>query len=186
MEAHELLRIQHEVTSERDPEKRRAGIDQAYVGDLRFLDSEADLTGREAFSDRVHQILDGAPPDFVLEEDGPVYVGPDTAASIGDSALPAILPSAEWMYSHCVTAGSEWYADLPRVRANQKSSGGANLVVDRGLDGSLTRQLNIGVLNTRAGVMSPLRGESSSRFVIVFPFALSANVNDDRREIWGD
>ena len=22
--------------------------------------------------------------------------------------------------------------------------------------------------------------------VIVFPFALSANVNDDRREIWGD
>ena len=80
MEANELLRIQHEVTSERDPENRRAGIDQAYVGDLRFLDSEADLTGREAFSDRVHQILDGAPPDFVIEEDGPAYVGPDTAA----------------------------------------------------------------------------------------------------------
>src|SRR5258708_3751350 len=32
MEAIELLRIQHEVTSQRDPEKRRAGIDQAYVG----------------------------------------------------------------------------------------------------------------------------------------------------------
>jgi len=38
MEANELLRVQHEVTSERDPEKRRAAIDQAYVEDLRFLD----------------------------------------------------------------------------------------------------------------------------------------------------
>ena len=80
MEAKELLRVQHEVTSERDPEKRRAAIDQAYVEDLRFLDSQADVVGREAFSDRVQQILDGAPPDFVLEEDGPPYVGPDTAA----------------------------------------------------------------------------------------------------------
>ena len=71
MEANELLRVQHEVTSERDPEKRRAAIDQAYVEDLRFLDSEADVMGREAFSDRLQQILDGAPPDFVIEEDGP-------------------------------------------------------------------------------------------------------------------
>ncbi len=80
MEANELLRVQHEVTSERDPEKRRAAIDQAYVEDLRFLDSEADVIGRQAFSDRLQQILDGAPPDFVIEEDGPAYVGPDTAA----------------------------------------------------------------------------------------------------------
>ena len=55
MEANELLRVQHEVTSERDPEKRRAAIDQAYVEDLRFLDSEADVMGREAFSDRLQQ-----------------------------------------------------------------------------------------------------------------------------------
>jgi hypothetical protein len=80
MEANELLRIQHEVTSERDPEKRRATIDQAYVEDLRFLDAEAEVMGREAFSDRLQQILDDAPADFVLEEDGPAYVGPDTAA----------------------------------------------------------------------------------------------------------
>ena len=80
MEANELLRIQHEVTAERDPEKRRAAIGQAYVEDLRFLDAEADVTGREAFSDRLQQILDDAPADFVLEEDGPAYVGPDTAA----------------------------------------------------------------------------------------------------------
>jgi len=80
MEANELLRIQHEVTSERDPEKRRAAIERAYVEDLRFLDSQADVIGRQAFSDRLQNILDGAPADFVLEEDGPPYVGPDTAA----------------------------------------------------------------------------------------------------------
>jgi len=80
MESNELLRVQHEVTSERDPEKRRAAIDQAYVEVLRFLDSEADVIGRQAFSDRLQQILDGAPPDFVIEKDGPAYVGPDIAA----------------------------------------------------------------------------------------------------------
>jgi len=80
MEANELLRIQHEVTSERNPEKRRAAIERAYVEDVRFLDSAADVVGRQAFSDRLQNILDGAPADFVLEEDGPAYVGPDAAA----------------------------------------------------------------------------------------------------------
>ena len=80
-DANELLRINlHEVTSERDAEKCRAAIERAYVEDLRFLDSEVELVGRQAFSDRVQKILDDAPADFVLEEDGPAYVGPDTAA----------------------------------------------------------------------------------------------------------
>jgi hypothetical protein len=80
-EANELLRINlHEVTSERDPERRRAVIERAYVEDLKFLDSEAEVAGRQAFSDRIQKILDDAPADFVLEEDGPAYVGPDTAA----------------------------------------------------------------------------------------------------------
>jgi hypothetical protein len=79
-DANELLRIQHEVTSERDPERRLAAIEQAYVEDLKFLDSEADVVGRQAFSDRLQKILDDAPADFVLEVDGPAYVGPDTAA----------------------------------------------------------------------------------------------------------
>jgi hypothetical protein len=79
-DGNELLRINHEVTSERDPEKRRAAIDRAYVEDLRFLDSEAEVVGRQAFSDRIQKILDDAPADFVLEKDGPEYVGPDTAA----------------------------------------------------------------------------------------------------------
>jgi len=38
------------------------------------------VVGRQAFSDRLQNILDRAPADFVLEEDGPQYVGPDTAA----------------------------------------------------------------------------------------------------------
>jgi hypothetical protein len=52
-DASELLRINHEVTSERNPEKRRAAIEQAYVEDLRFIDSAGEVTGRHAFSDRL-------------------------------------------------------------------------------------------------------------------------------------
>jgi hypothetical protein len=79
-DANELLRINHEVTSERDPEKRRAAIELAYVEDLRFIDLAGEVVGRQAFSDRVQKILDDAPADFVLELDGRAYVGPDTAA----------------------------------------------------------------------------------------------------------
>jgi hypothetical protein len=79
-DANELLRINHEVTSERNPEKRRAAIERAYVEDLKFIDPAGELDGRQAFSDRVQKILDDASADFVLELDGPAYVGPDTAA----------------------------------------------------------------------------------------------------------
>ena len=49
-EATELLRINlHEVTSERDPERRLAAIDRAYVEDLKFLDSEAEVVGAASF-----------------------------------------------------------------------------------------------------------------------------------------
>ena len=93
-DANELLRINlHEVTSERDAGKRRAATERAYVEDLRFLDSEAGLVGRQAVSDRVRKILDDAPADFVLEEDGPAYPGPDTAAQpwrFGPPGSPAL------------------------------------------------------------------------------------------------
>jgi hypothetical protein len=92
-DAKELLHINHEVTSERDPEKRRLAIEQAYVEDLKFIDSEGEVVGRQAFSDRVQKILDDAPEDFVLEEDGPPYVGPDTAAQpwrFGPPGNPAL------------------------------------------------------------------------------------------------
>jgi hypothetical protein len=78
-DANELLRINHEVTSERDPEKRRSAIERAYVEDLR-IDASGEVVGRQAFSDRIQKILDDAPADFVLEEEGLAYVGPDTAA----------------------------------------------------------------------------------------------------------
>jgi hypothetical protein len=91
MEANELLRVQYEVTSERDPEKRRVAIERACAEDLRFLDSEADVMRREAFSDRVQQILDGAPPDFVIKEDAPLRDGRESVvrglvANWGESA----------------------------------------------------------------------------------------------------
>jgi hypothetical protein len=80
-DASELLRINlEEVTSERDPVRRRSVIDREYVEDVRFLDSHADLVGRQALSDRIQEILDSAPAGFVLEHDGPAYIGPDTAA----------------------------------------------------------------------------------------------------------
>jgi hypothetical protein len=52
-DANELLRINHEVTSERDPGKRRAAIERAYVEDLRFIYPAGEVVGRQAFSDRV-------------------------------------------------------------------------------------------------------------------------------------
>ncbi len=103
-DANELLRINHEVTSERDPEKRRAAIERAYVEDLKFLDSEAELVGRQAFSDRVQKILDDAPADFVLEDDGPATSVPTPPPSPGGLARPAVPRSAGWTCSRCVTA----------------------------------------------------------------------------------
>ena len=67
------------VFSERDPEKRREAIERTYVEDVRFIDPDGESVGREALNDRAQRILDDAPADFVLEEDGLAYVSPDTA-----------------------------------------------------------------------------------------------------------
>jgi SnoaL-like domain len=80
-DAKELLHSNlHEVFSERDPERRRAVIERTYVEDVTFIDPEGEVVGRQALSDRAQKLLDGAPADFVLEEDGPRYVGAGTAA----------------------------------------------------------------------------------------------------------
>ena len=79
-DAGELLQMNLRVFSERDPEKRRAAIERTYVEDVRFIDPDGESVGREALNDRAQKILDDAPADFVLEEDGPPYIGPDTAA----------------------------------------------------------------------------------------------------------
>jgi SnoaL-like domain len=70
----------HEVFSERDPDARRAAIERTYAEDVKFIDPEGELVGRQALNDRAQQLLDDAPADFVLEEDGPRYVDTDTAA----------------------------------------------------------------------------------------------------------
>src|ERR1700745_2509881 len=78
-DADELLYMNREVFSERDPEKRQAAIERIYAEDVRFIDPAGEVVGRQALNDRAQKILDDA-PSFVLEEDGLAYVGPDTAA----------------------------------------------------------------------------------------------------------
>jgi hypothetical protein len=80
-DARELLHSNlHEVFSERDPARRRAAIERTYTEDVAFIDPEGEYVGRQALSDQAQKLLDGVMADFVLEEDGPPYVGPDTAA----------------------------------------------------------------------------------------------------------
>ena len=80
-DAKELLHSNlHEVFSERDPERRRAAIERTYTEDVTFIDPEGVFVGRQALSDRAQKLLDGVLAGFVLEEDGPRYVGTDTAA----------------------------------------------------------------------------------------------------------
>jgi SnoaL-like domain len=91
-DAKELLHSNlHEVFSERDPERRRAAIERTYTEDVRFIDPEGESVGRQALSDRAQKLLDGLPAGVVLEEDGPRYVGTDTAAlawRLGPPAQP--------------------------------------------------------------------------------------------------
>ena len=80
-DAKELLHSNlHEVFSERDPEKRWAAIERTYHEDVRFIDPEDEVVGRQALNDRAQKILDDVPADFVLEEDGLGYTSADTAA----------------------------------------------------------------------------------------------------------
>jgi len=80
-DAKELLHSNlHEVFSERDPDERRAAIERTYAEDVKFIDPEGEVVGRQALNDRAQKLLDDAPADFVLEEDGPRYVSPETAA----------------------------------------------------------------------------------------------------------
>ena len=80
-DAKELLHSNlHEVFSERDPERRRAAIERTYTEDVTFIDPEGAFVGRQALSGQAQKLLDGGPAGFVFEEDGPQYVGTDTAA----------------------------------------------------------------------------------------------------------
>jgi SnoaL-like domain len=79
--AKELLHSNlHEVFSERNPERRRAAIERTYTEDVTFIDPDGEFVGRQALSDQAQKLLDGVLAGFVFEEDGPRYVGTDTAA----------------------------------------------------------------------------------------------------------
>jgi hypothetical protein len=80
-EARELLHSNlHEVFAERDPERRWAAIGRTYTKDVTFTDPDGDFVGWQALSDRAQELLIGASPGDVFEEDGPAYIGPDAAA----------------------------------------------------------------------------------------------------------
>jgi hypothetical protein len=84
----------HEVFSERDPDARWDAIDRTYAEDVKFIDPDAEVEGREALNNRAQELLDKAPPDFVLQEDGPRYVGADTAALAWRLGPPGSPPMA--------------------------------------------------------------------------------------------
>ena len=77
---HLLHQNLHEVFAERDPERRRTAIERTYSEDVTFIDPEGEVIGRQALNDAAQKLLDRAPSNFVLEEDGPRYVGAGTAA----------------------------------------------------------------------------------------------------------
>ena len=80
-EATELLHSNlHEVFSERNPERRWVAIGRTYTEDVTFIDPEGEFVGWQALSDQAQKLLDGLLAGFVFEEDGPPYVGTDTAA----------------------------------------------------------------------------------------------------------
>jgi hypothetical protein len=70
----------HEVFSERNPDDRWTAIKRTYAEDVTFVDPEGEVVGRRAINESAQKLLDDAPADFVLEEDGPRYVGTETAA----------------------------------------------------------------------------------------------------------
>jgi hypothetical protein len=80
-DAKELLHSNlHEVFAERDPQRRWAAIERTYTEDVTFIDPGGASVGRQALSDQAQKLQGGFQAGFVFEEDGPRYVGNDTAA----------------------------------------------------------------------------------------------------------
>jgi hypothetical protein len=93
-DAKELLHSNlHGVFSERDAERRWAAIERTYTEDVRFIEPGGEFVGWQALSDQAQKLLDGPLAGFVHEEDGPPYVGADTAAlawRVGPPGKPII------------------------------------------------------------------------------------------------
>jgi hypothetical protein len=60
---------------------------------VRFIDPEGEVVGRQALNDHAQKILDDAPADFVLEEDG--LVGPLSISEGGERPLRPVVSAGE-------------------------------------------------------------------------------------------
>lgn len=69
----------HGVFGEREPARRRATAEATYAEDVRFVDPEETVVGRDALLAKAAALLEGA-PGFVFAEAGPAYVAGDRAA----------------------------------------------------------------------------------------------------------
>jgi hypothetical protein len=81
----------HRVFGNRDAASRREAIELTYADDVAFTDPEGTVTGRDALEAKAAALLDGAPADFVFEEDGVDYSSPDSGAlawKFGPSGSP--------------------------------------------------------------------------------------------------
>jgi hypothetical protein len=69
----------HGVFGERDPDRRRAAAQAAYVEDVRFTDPEETVVGIDALLAKAARLLEDA-PGFVFAEAGPAYAAGERAA----------------------------------------------------------------------------------------------------------
>ena len=81
-DADELVYMNREVFSERDPEKRRAAIERTYAEEVRFIDPDGESVGRQALNDRAQKILDDAPADFALVRGIDILTASDGLVSV--------------------------------------------------------------------------------------------------------
>jgi hypothetical protein len=83
----------HRVFGNRDPESRRRAIAELYADDVVFVDPEETLAGVDALDRKVVSLLEQAPPTFVFQQEGPVYVAPGFGAvawSLGPAGAPVV------------------------------------------------------------------------------------------------
>jgi hypothetical protein len=82
-----------DVFNERDPERRWAAVERTYAPDVRFLDPDEVVEGREALHAKAGRLLDQA-PGFVFTAAGAVMVNHDMghlAWNLGPEGQPPVV-----------------------------------------------------------------------------------------------
>src|SRR4051812_4392338 len=91
--AEELLAANlHGVFGERDATRRHATAMATYTDDVRFVDPDETVVGRDALEAKAAALLDGA-PGFVFADDGPAYLAGERAAmawTLGPEGAPPV------------------------------------------------------------------------------------------------